>query len=60
VPSPKKKKEWNVFWKLYKAEKGKFDQWINDGSVDSVHLDILNMQLTGRNSSSNKRGLTSH
>lgn len=45
VPSPKKSKEWSKFWELYRREKSQLTAWCNDSSVESVHLDILNMCL---------------
>lgn len=45
VPSPKNRKQWDKFWQLYIAEKEQLKRWCESGTVEEIHLDILNMRL---------------
>lgn len=42
IPSPKKQKEWNKFWSIYRLEKRLIEQWLADESIKVISLDILN------------------
>lgn len=48
VPSPKKAREWNRFWRLYRSERRELERCFSDGNVEEVVLDLLNMRILPR------------
>ena len=45
IPSPKKKKEWDIFWVKYQKERRLLENFFYYGSKNPVSLEILNMNL---------------
>ncbi|MBI4833966.1 MAG: hypothetical protein HY811_03995 [Planctomycetes bacterium] len=45
IPSPKKTKEWQRFWALYKKEKKLIAIWIDDKSIKEINLNLLNKKM---------------
>ena len=45
IPSPRKTKEWQRFWTIYKKEKRLIDLWVRDKSVREINLKLLNRKL---------------
>ena len=48
IPSPKREKEWDEFWRKYKQEKRLIEQFRKDPRVKRVHLELLNQTLVKR------------
>ncbi|MFM2476229.1 hypothetical protein [Celerinatantimonas sp. MCCC 1A17872] len=54
VPSPRKDKAWQAFWRTYLQEKQLLQQFYNGTLEQDVHLELLNITLS-RNLSSHKK-----
>lgn len=44
IPSPKRKRQWKLFWNKYKAEKRLLEEFQRDPTTKVIELDILNQK----------------
>ena len=42
IPSPKRKKEWRIFWEQYRKEVRLIEEFRNNPNIKEIKLDILN------------------
>jgi Fe-S-cluster containining protein len=45
IPSPKREREWNEFWRKYRKEKALEAEIYRDESIKEVTLELLNRSL---------------
>lgn len=48
IPSPKRARQWRIFWEKYRAEKRLLRRFLDDPSIKELELDLLNQRWIRR------------